>query len=328
MNGLSKTLAVKREVVGEESADQRIDNYLLRVCRGVPKSHIYRILRSGQVRVNGKRIGPAFRLTPGDQVRIPPLRVAATGSPPQPPPVAKPFDILYEDEALIVVNKPAGVAVHGGSGVSYGVIEQLRSQRPGAAFLELAHRLDRETSGLLLVAKKRNALTRMHAALRNGEMQKTYLALVRGRWPDQERRIRLALHKYVTAEGERRVAVRSDGKPAVSHIRFKHGWPHFSLLEVELETGRTHQIRVHLAHSGYPVCGDDKYGDFEFNRTLQKVGLKRMFLHAVSLAFRHPVDARPMRLVAPLPKDLEHFLAQLDQDETTDHGKPIRSDRF
>lgn len=324
MNGLSKIPAVKREIVGAESADQRIDNYLLRLCRGVPKSHIYRILRSGEVRVNGKRIDASYRLAAGDRVRIPPLRIAATQ--PRPIPVAKPLRVVYEDDALIALDKPSGVAAHGGSGVSHGVIEMLRSQRPRAPFLELVHRLDRETSGVLLVAKKRGALTALHAALRAGEVHKTYLALVKGSWPDRERRIDMALHKYVTAAGERRVAVRNDGKPAVSHVLRRRQWRDVSLLEVELETGRTHQIRVHLAHSGHPVCGDDKYGDFEFNRAVRKAGLKRMFLHAFSVSFRHPGDARPMHLGAPLPEELDQFLARIEQLERTGHDA-LRQDR-
>lgn len=313
MKELSKTSGVVRQVVGEEAASQRIDNFLIRTCKGVPKSHLYRILRSGEVRVNSRRVTPTYRLQAGDEVRIPPLQVAAQET--RSPPASRRFDVVFEDEHLLVLNKPATLAVHGGSGVSFGVIEQLRHQRPDARSLELAHRLDRDTSGLLIVAKSRRALAGLHEMLREGRIEKRYLALVRGAWPEARKDVRLPLHKYVTSEGERRVAVRSDGQVAHSVVRLVSRWHNFSLLEVQLMTGRTHQIRVHLSHLRFPLCGDDKYGDFELNKSLQKIGLKRMFLHASKLSLNHPITGRQLELTAPLPKDLQRFLSLLDEHE-------------
>jgi 23S rRNA pseudouridine955/2504/2580 synthase len=321
MSELSKESATLLEV-GDEADGQRIDNYLLRLAKGVPKSHIYRILRSGEVRVNKGRIGAEHRLKCGDVVRVPPMRVsAATATRPLAP--ARDFALAFEDEALIVVDKPAGVAVHGGSGVSFGVIEQLRRARPEARFLELAHRLDRETSGLLIVAKKRSALTRLHDLFRDGGISKRYLALVMGRWQNALQHIRLPLHKYLTAEGERRVSVSEEGKQAHSNVRLVGRWENFSLLEVELKTGRTHQIRVHLAHVGYPLAGDDKYGDFSLNKTLTKAGLKRMFLHAAKLSLPHPLTGEPIDLESPPPNDLSGFLHRLDSNEHKDYGQAL-----
>jgi 23S rRNA pseudouridine955/2504/2580 synthase len=320
MNELSKDSATLLEV-GEESAGQRIDNFLLRLAKGVPKSHIYRILRSGEVRVNKGRISAEYRVREGDVVRVPPIRVAEKAAAPAVPP--RDFTLAYEDEALIVIDKPAGVAVHGGSGVSFGVIEQLRRARPQAKLLELAHRLDRETSGLLLVAKKRSALTRLHDMFRDGSIAKRYLALVRGRWMNPTQHVRLPLHKYLTEEGERRVAVSREGKEAHSIVRLIARWQNFSLVEVELKTGRTHQIRVHLAHLGFPLAGDDKYGDFPLNKDLQKAGLKRMFLHAARLKLAHPLTGEPLELEAPLPQDLRDFLKRLDANEPRDYGEAL-----
>jgi len=209
--------------------------------------------------------------------------------------------------------------VHGGSGVSFGVIEQLRRQRPQAKLLELAHRLDRETSGLLMVAKKRAALTRLHDMFREGKIEKRYFALVRGRWMNPTQHIRHSLEKYLTEEGERRVVVSPEGKVAHSIVRLVHRWQNFSLVEVELKTGRTHQIRVHLAHAGHPLAGDDKYGDFPLNKLLQKQGLKRMFLHAAKLSFQHPLSGEPIQLQSPLPPDLQAFIDQLERCERSDH---------
>lgn len=318
MKTLSKALLVTREVIDEQRAGQRIDNFLLRVCKGVPKSHVYRILRSGEVRANGKRIDPAYRLLAGDEIRIPPIRVAERDPGSVGVPVGRPFPVVYEDEALIALDKPAGTAVHGGSGVSFGVIEQLRRQRPQARFLELAHRLDRETSGLLLIAKKRAALTALHDMFRDGSMRKTYLALVRGRWLNPLQHVRLPLTKYLTDEGERRVSVDRQGKPAHSVIRLLCRWESFSLVEVGLRTGRTHQIRVHSAHLGFPLAGDDKYGDFGLNRDLAKAGLKRMFLHAARLELAHPLSHVPLVLSAPLPGELKRFLVRLASNERAD----------
>jgi len=304
MNDLSKARATLLEV-GEEGDAQRIDNYLLRRLKGVPKSHVYRVLRSGEVRVNSGRVKPDYRLRVGDKVRVPPVRLPSATARPAPRPLALP--VIYEDDALLVVDKPSGVAVHGGSGVSYGVIESLRAQQPKAKLLELAHRLDRDTSGLLIIAKKRSALVELHRMLREGEAEKMYLALVKGEWSGGARELRERLHKYVTAGGERRVAVHGAGQAAVTRVRPIAASATCSLLELRLMTGRTHQIRVHLAHAGHPVLGDDKYGDAELNRMLARQGVKRLLLHARRLAFAHPLTHAPLRLEAPLPSDMRRY---------------------
>ena len=303
--------------ITEEEAGQRIDNYLLRVCKGVPKSHIYRILRSGEVRVNKGRIDQLYRLEAGDIVRIPPIRVAEKAENTAP---AAEFDIIYEDAQLLVIDKPAGVAVHGGSGVSFGVIEQLRASRPDAKFLELVHRLDRDTSGLLLLAKKRTALTNLHEQMRDGHTDKRYLVLAVGDWKNARQHVKLALHKYTTAEGERRVAVSADGLASHTVFSLLKKYPQFALLEAELKTGRTHQIRVHLASSGFPIAGDDKYGDFPLNKALQKAdatrgALKRMFLHAHQVTFTHPESGKTVTLKAPLPPECVRLLKSLESLE-------------
>lgn len=305
MNDLSKARAVLLEV-GEESAAQRIDNFLLRRLKGVPKSHVYRVLRSGEVRVNSGRVKPDYRLKSGDRVRVPPVRVSDTSSRPKARPAELP--ILFEDAALLVVNKPAGLAVHGGSGVSYGAIESLRAARLEAKLLELVHRLDRDTSGVLLIAKKRSALVELHRMLREGEVEKTYLAAVKGAWKGGAREIREALHKYVTAGGERRVAVQEGGQSAATRVRPLASAGQFSLLELRLLTGRTHQLRVHLAHAGHPILGDDKYGDFELNRALARQGVKRTLLHARRIRLEHPLTRERLTLEAPLPDDLAAFV--------------------
>jgi 23S rRNA pseudouridine955/2504/2580 synthase len=316
MNELRKD-AVNLVTIGEESAGQRIDNYLARSLKGVPRSHIYRILRSGEVRINGGRAGPDAKLASGDTVRIPPIRVAE----PSARSAARPLTgapVLYEDDALIALAKPAGLAVHGGSGIAHGLIEQLRAARPDARFLELVHRLDRETSGVLLVAKKRSALTSLHAAWRGGDVDKHYQVLVRGRWRDAMRKVSLSVHKFVTHEGERRVRVDDGGQAALTIFRRIDVWPRhvppLALLDAELRTGRTHQIRVHLTHLGFPLAGDDKYGDFAWNRDLAKAGLKRMFLHAAELSFAHPLTGAPLALRSPLPDDLARYLDALGAD--------------
>jgi len=305
MNDLSKARATWLEV-GEEAAAQRIDNFLLRHLKGVPKSHVYQVLRSGQVRVNSGRVKPDYRLQAGDKVRLPPVRIAARPSKARP----AEFPVVFEDAALLVVDKPSGVAVHGGSGVSFGVIESLRAARPQAKLLELAHRLDRDTSGLLIVAKKRTALVELHRMLREGQIEKIYMVVTAGtyRGPGE---IRESLHKYVTASGERRVAVKEGGMAAATRVKLLKSAPGFSLLEVRLLTGRTHQIRVHLAHAGHPVLGDDKYGDFALNRELAKAGVPRLFLHAASLAFAHPVTGETLRLKSPLPADMQAFVERV-----------------
>ncbi len=304
MNDLSKARATTLEV-GEESETQRLDNFLLRRMKGVPKSHVYRVVRSGEVRVNSARVKPDYRLKLGDKVRVPPVRVADASSRPAARPIEYP--IVYEDPSILVINKPSGIAVHGGSGVSQGVIEALRAARPEAKVLELVHRLDRDTSGLLVVAKKRGALTEFHRMLRDGEVEKIYVAVVKGAPAGKHFDIREPLHKYVNAKGERRVAVKEGGQEAVTRVKVLGSSGGLSFLQLRLMTGRTHQIRVHLAHSGYPVLGDDKYGDFEFNRALARQGVKRLFLHAHRLAFQHPVDAKPVKLEAALPEDMRQF---------------------
>jgi 23S rRNA pseudouridine955/2504/2580 synthase len=293
--------------VGEESAAQRIDNFLLRRLRGVPKSHVYRVLRSGEVRVNSGRVGPDYRLKIGDRVRVPPVRMSAAVK------TARPaeFPVVHEDASLLVVDKPSGVAVHGGSGVSFGVIESLRASRPQTKVLELAHRLDRDTSGLLIVCKKRSALVELHRQLREGEVEKVYATIVKGTPAEQSFELAEPLHKYVTGSGERRVSVGEGGKSALTRVKLMKRGSDFSLLEVRLLTGRTHQIRVHLAHAGHPVLGDDKYGDFELNRALAKRGVKRLFLHASRLAFAHPLTGERLRLEARLPGEMAAFAGQL-----------------
>jgi 23S rRNA pseudouridine955/2504/2580 synthase len=310
MNGLSKD-SVSFVEIDESGESQRIDNFLFKYLKGVPKSHVYRILR-GEVRVNKKRIDQTYRLQLGDLLRIPPIRIAEKHEVEEIRIPAVEFPILYEDDAILAVNKPSGVAVHGGSGVSFGIIEQMRRARPQAKFLELVHRLDRETSGVLLLAKKRSALTAMHETMREGNSDKRYFALVLGHWKNAKQHVKLPLHKFDTAQGEKRVMVREDGQASHTIFALQKSWPEFSLLEAQLKTGRTHQIRVHLAHLGFPIAGDDKYGDFARNKELMKKGLKRMFLHAYSIAFNHPLTGEAIRLVAPLPRELESFIAKLD----------------
>ena len=312
MKDLRKDSAARHRV-GSDADGQRVDNYLLRILKGVPKSHIYRIVRSGEVRVNSRRVAPAYRLQCGDDVRLPPVRTATPAQTAAPRPDSRlESAIVYEDEHLLALNKPPGLAVHGGSGIAFGVVEQLRAQRPQCRFLELVHRIDRDTSGLLLLAKKRSALTALHAELRDGRVRKQYLALVKGKWRSPRQSVRLNLRKTVLASGERRVHVDATGQEAHTVFRLERGWHEYSLLRAELKTGRTHQIRVHLAHLGYPIAGDDKYGDFELNRQLARGGLKRMFLHAASLCFRHPASGSMLTLEAPLPDDLLRFLRGLE----------------
>ena len=305
---------VRLVTVTENQDGQRIDNYLFRIFKGVPKSHVYRILRSGEVRVNKKRIDQTYRLQAGDIIRIPPVKTAEREE--KRIPDAR-FDILYEDDSILVINKPAGVAVHGGSGVSFGVIEQLRAMRPEAKFLELVHRLDKETSGILVLAKKRSALTRLHEQIREGAIDKRYQALVHGNWKNQRQHVRLPLLKYHTADGERRVRVDAAGQASHTVFNVLRHYPDFTLLEAELKTGRTHQIRVHLASSGFVIAGDEKYGDYELNRQLQKGkkgedALKRMFLHACKITFVHPESGKPVTITAPLPDECAGYLKTLE----------------
>jgi 23S rRNA pseudouridine955/2504/2580 synthase len=295
--------------VDESSAGQRLDNYLLRHLKGVPKTHVYRVIRSGEVRVNKGRAAADTRVQAGDDVRVPPVRVAER--PASAPVPAREFNVLFEDEWLLAIDKPAGVAVHGGSGVSFGIIEQLRRARPDARFLELVHRLDRETSGVLLLAKKRSALTALQDQFRARDTGKTYAALVRGEWPESLKVIDVPLHKYLKPDGERRVrtstADDAQAKRSITLVKVVQRFAGFTLLDVSIKTGRTHQIRVHLAHAGHPIVGDDKYGDFEFNKSLARgtaVPGQRyagMFLHARRLAFDHPASAERLELETPLP---------------------------
>jgi len=309
--------SVKTLTVDEDSAGQRLDNFLMRHLKGVPKTHVYRIIRSGEVRVNKGRASAEQRVEVGDLVRLPPVRVSAqVQAKADAPAPAREFPVLMEDEAMMAIDKPAGVAVHGGSGVSFGVIEQLRRARPALANLELVHRLDRETSGVLLVAKKRSALKNLQDQFRDRETGKTYLALVLGLWPSNKKVIDSPLMKYTipngVGEGERRVKVVGKDDPngmrSITLVRVARTVGPYTLLEVTIKTGRTHQIRVHLASQGHPIAGDDKYGDFEHNKLLQKMGLKRMFLHAWQLKFQHPQSHRPVSLQAPLPPELKNFV--------------------
>lgn len=323
--------SVTHLVIGEEEQGQRLDNFLIRVCKGVPKSHLYRILRSGEVRVNSGRVAATYRLRTGDKLRIPPIRLAERPQNEVDEAAKQRVDlpIIYEDEAMLVVDKPEGIAVHGGSGVSFGVIEALRRQRPQAKFLELAHRLDRETSGILLVGKKRLALTALHDMFREhgAGADKRYLVLVKGRWMNATQYVKLPLHKYLTEGGERRVSVNSEGKAAHTVFRLLARWPEMSLLEAQLKTGRTHQIRVHLAHLGFPILGDEKYGDFTLNRNLKRDGLKRMALHAWRMAFRHPLSAAPLEFIAPLPESMGNYMVAVDAEKarefSVDHLEQI-----
>jgi len=313
-------VAVRLVDVGTEFDGQRLDNFLLRELKGVPKTHVYRIIRSGEVRVNKGRAAADTRLAAGDVVRVPPVRVAARAEPAQAAPPRE-FPVLFEDETLIAIDKPSGTAVHGGSGVSFGVIEQLRRARPEARFLELVHRLDRETSGILLLAKKRSALVALQEQFRARETGKTYAALVVGRWPARLKVIDVALHRTEDAAGERRVravaADHADGQRAISLVRIAREFPAATLLDVTIKTGRTHQIRVHLAHSGHVIVGDDKYGDFALNRRYARgeevpgVRFERMFLHARRLAFDHPATGARIELEAPLPPDCAALVAAL-----------------
>jgi 23S rRNA pseudouridine955/2504/2580 synthase len=290
--------------VGPDEAGQRIDNYLIARLKGVPKSRIYRILRSGEVRINSRRVEAAQKVVAGDRIRVPPVRVAERTEEVPAPHFRLP--ILYEDDYLLAVDKPPGLAVHGGSGIAHGVIESLRSMRPQARFLELVHRLDRDTSGVLLVAKRRPALTALHEMMRTRAMDKRYLVAVKGRFRNEVQRVRAALEKREVG-GEKRVSVAEGGQEAETVFRRISRGPGASLLEAELLTGRTHQIRVHLQHLKHPVLGDDKYGDFELNKQLRRDGLRRMFLHARALTFEHPMTHETIALESPLPADLDEF---------------------
>lgn len=297
--------AVRWIEVAPEEAGQRLDNYLLARLKGVPKSHVYRVIRGGEVRVNSKRVDVSYRVEGGDRIRIPPIRVAEREDVTPAPHFKMP--IVFEDEAIVAIDKPSGLAVHGGSGVAHGVIESLRSMRPEAKYLELVHRLDRETSGVLLVAKKRSALTALHEMLRGRDMDKRYLAGVAGRFRNELQRVKLALSERRGPDGEKRVVVADDGQASETVFRLIGRTDDYSLLEAELLTGRTHQIRVHAASMKHPILGDDRYGNFELNKSLRKNGLKRMFLHAARLSFTHPLTGEALTIEAPLPRELDAF---------------------
>jgi len=324
--------------VDDDDAGQRLDAFLARRFRSVPKSHLYRWIRSGQLRVNGARSAIDYRLRPGDRIRVPPIfgeavpgaSPAATARVPRgaTDPVqreraqlARRLVVLYEDDDLVALDKPASVAVHGGSGVSSGVIEQLRAARPQARFLELVHRLDRETSGVLLLAKRRSALTNLHAQLREREVDKRYRAIVAGRWPLRTRRLAFPLKRHEAPDGDRRVRVDPGGLEALTfvtglaRVERPELAVELSLVEARLETGRTHQIRVHLAHAGCPIVGDDKYGDYELNRRLARAGHRRMYLHAQSIAFRHPRTGERMCIEAPTPAAFDALLGGAPRSE-------------
>ncbi|OHR75718.1 RluA family pseudouridine synthase [Neisseria sp. HMSC70E02] len=325
-----KTHAISKDsvsliTVAEHEAGQRLDNYLIKILKGVPKSHIHRIIRAGEVRLNKKRCKPDSRIQTGDLLRIPPVRTAekqrSSENRAQAVP-AREFTIIYEDDALLVIDKPAGTAVHGGSGVSFGVIEQIRRARPDARYLELVHRLDKDTSGLLMIAKKRSALVKLHEAIRNDHPKKIYLALGVGKLPNDSFHVKLPLFKYTGAQGEKMVRVSEDGQSAHTIFRVLNrfsddllhqvGLSHLTLVQATLKTGRTHQIRVHLQSQHCPIAGDERYGDYQANKRLQKLGLKRMFLHAAELHLDHPLTGEKLILKAPLPQDLAQFVLMLE----------------
>lgn len=297
--------------IDEQSDGQRLDNVLIRELKGVPRSHLYQLVRSGQVRVNGGRAQVLQRLRIGDRVRIPPVRLPSASAAPAAPP--EEFPVVYEDEQLLVIDKPAGVAVHGGSGVASGVIERLRAARPDQRFLELIHRIDRDTSGLLMLAKKRTCLVQIQTQFRERELEKTYLAIILGHWPRRTRTLRHALTAFRTHEGERRVGVADGGQTATTHVlgiqtfRLPTG-EEASLVECRIETGRMHQIRVHLAHAGHPLVGDQKYGNFELNKQLYKLSFKRMYLHAFRLEISHPDSSQKLTLSAPVPAEFDRLV--------------------
>jgi 23S rRNA pseudouridine955/2504/2580 synthase len=307
--------AVQWLEISSELAGQRIDNFLLRHLKGVPKSRIYRLLRKGEVRVNRARKGPDYRLQAGDELRIPPVRRAERkpGAPSAAGLERLSSCIVYEDDRLLVLDKPSGMAVHGGSGQRFGVIEGLRALRPKAPFLELVHRLDRDTSGCLMVAKKRSELRAVHELLRSGAVKKKYLLLAWGDWSQGPYDIEAPLKKNQLQGGERLVVVNPEGKQAHTQFRFLDAYPHASMMEAELKTGRTHQIRVHALHAGHPLAGDPKYGDRNWNAILRQQGLKRLFLHAHYVAFQDRERHREIEVSAPLSDDLRKLIQQMER---------------
>lgn len=305
---------VRYITIEADDAGQRLDNFLLKTLKGVPKSHIYRLLRKGEVRINKGRVKPETRLVAGSVLRLPPIRIAdrpAVPVPGQRLQATLRASILFEDEAMLVINKPEGLAVHGGSGLSGGVIEALRAMRPDDRFLELVHRIDRDTSGCLMIARKRAALKALHGSMLAQKIDKQYLALVRGRWAKGRGIINAPLLKRTVASGERVVRADASGKSAITHYQIEESFAAATLMRVTLETGRTHQIRVHSQLAGHPLAGDSKYGDELFNGQLREVGLNRMFLHAATLRFRHPLSGKQVTVEAPLPEELTKVLARL-----------------
>jgi len=312
----SNTPKVQLVEITEDMCDQRLDNFLIARLKGVPKSRIYRIVRKGEVRVNKGRVDVNYRLLAGDVVRIPPVRVAEKTEEMfvgQNLKDALENDILFEDDGFLVLNKPAGFAVHGGSGLSSGIIEGLRQIRPDAKFLELVHRLDRDTSGCLLIAKKRSVLKLLHEFFRDDQVQKTYLALLTGQWARKKLVVTAPLLKNVSKGGERMVVVSQSGKEAETLFRRIKTFNDATLVEASPKTGRTHQIRVHAAFLGHPIVGDDRYGSDELNRKFKARGYKRMFLHAQQVTFKHPITGDSLTIVAPLPRQLEALLKHEEQ---------------
>ncbi len=304
----SRTTGVRKLQVDVERAGQRIDNFLRSELPGVPKGRVYRLLRRGEVRVNGGRVRADYKLQEGDEVRIPPARVSTGGPPPPDQQATEMLDrVIFEDKRLLVVNKPAGVAVHGGSGISHGVIELLRHARPDLRDLGLVHRIDRETSGCLVMAKRRSALRELHERFREGQVEKNYLALVVGDWQYGEQLIDVPLLVHNRKGGERHVVASERGKEAQTRVALSRTFGVYSLMQCAPLTGRTHQIRVHLAHAGHPIVGDERYGDEEANRNARSLGLSRLFLHAQSIAFADD-SGNELHFTAPLADDLEEFL--------------------
>lgn len=300
--------------IDQDMAGQRIDNFLITHLKGAPRSLVYRILRKGEVRVNKKRVKAPYRLQPGDQVRIPPVRTSEE----KPQPVvsgslAEKLEqaVLYEDTDLLIVNKPSGIAVHGGSGINLGLIEALRQIRPDARFLELVHRLDRETSGCVMIAKKRSALRKLHDDLRQNRINKIYQALVIGSWPKRKHQVKAPLRKNELRSGERVVRVSPEGKDSLTDFRILQSFNGYTLVEAKPITGRTHQIRVHCQFAGHPIVGDDKYGDDEVNKTMKTVGIRRLFLHAIELRLKSPKTGEPIKVMAPLDEDLQKALKKM-----------------
>ena len=305
--------AVTFHTVDTEYDGQRLDNFLIRLLKGVPKSRIYRLLRKGEVRVNKGRVKADTRLKAGDIIRVAPIRTSQQSAEKPGSQMRKRLNdsIVFEDDAMLIIDKPSGTAVHGGSGVSFGVIEGLRADRPESKFLELVHRLDRDTSGCLMLAKSRACLVHLQQQMQKNQIKKTYQALAMGRWPKGKSTINAPLKKNTLSSGERLVRVDVDGKASVTHFKIAQTFEQATLLDIRLETGRTHQIRVHCQFSGQPIAGDPKYGDTMFNQNMRGLGLKRLFLHANSLEFRHPISSEKIAVSATLPNDLKNILNQL-----------------